>query len=104
MKKAINNAVKVSKDATINSSKKIFDITNNKKTVAGVTVFVLVKLFGSKIPFITQNQLIIDQGIEYLLELGLGHKLIKVAWPFVKSKYKYITRKFKRRNRGHLGE
>lgn len=87
MKKVINKSV--------NTGKKIFDITNNKKTIAAATVFVLVKLFGSKVPFIVENQVMIDQGIEWALELGVGHKLVKSAWPFLKKQWYRIKNRVK---------
>lgn len=64
------------KNAT-NAVKKINQATSGRKTYAAAIVFVLVRLFGDKVPFIVENQILIDQVIEISIGLGVFDKIRK---------------------------
>ena len=60
MKETVNKAVKS---------------TNGYKTYVTAFMFLLMAVFGDKVPFLKANQEIIRTVLEYALELGVIHKL-----------------------------
>ncbi len=98
MKKAINK--------TIEAGVKLDKVTKGRKTYAMGSAMGIFQVLMLAFPNLLSNNL--ENAIEFSIGSGLiltvGDKITRKIWPFVKSKYKYITRKLKRRNRGHLGE
>jgi hypothetical protein len=63
---------------------KTVNATNGNKTVAAAIAYVVVQLFGDKIPLIRDNIQAVEYCIVIAMEIGVGHKL----WKFINNKIK----------------
>ena len=51
----------------------VVNVTNGYKTKAAAFVYLLVAIFGSKVPFIADNQGTITSTLDILIASGLAH-------------------------------
>ena len=80
--------------------------TNGYKTYVAAFIWILVNLFGDKVSWIRDNQLLIEQGLEWAVQLGVGHKLLrwivanwKTAKTWTVEKFKILIKKLKKDGR-----
>jgi hypothetical protein len=57
------------------AANKAISATNGKKTYITAICVLIVSLLRDKVPFIAENELIIEEILEYALEFGVIHKI-----------------------------
>jgi hypothetical protein len=78
---------------------KLLKKTTGYKTYATATMYILVALFGEKVPFLKDNKVIVEQCLEYAFEFAVAHKVFRSSWDWIKNKKPHLKIKkwFKRK-------